>query len=369
MGTRSEKQKLVKGLSSAVLLSILIHAALFLLAGMLVVFTVVRKQEQQFDPPRAVERPKMKLKKPKVRVRKSSRPKSTARIVTKVSRDTMPDIQLPEMTGMGDGLGDVVGGGFDMMPDLAEISMLGSRVSVGNDLVGTYYDTKRNRRGTNIPNSVQEYQRAAHRFMSNGWNPNEFAGYFRSPTKLYAQSIVIPETMATMAPLAFADDEGVGALWLVHYKGKLVHKDGITFRFYGSANEFMIVRVNGKIVLGACWNDARRGSVIGPLWSSRAADSDKWHWGRGYVQIGDWITLEPGVPLDMEVLLGDNGASPGLILAVEEGGGEYERSGQGAPILPVFRTTELSRDYLDMIYRELPEGEVCLTNGPVFRDY
>ena len=43
----------------AVALSILIHAALFLLAGTLVVFTVVKKEEKRFEPPKAVERPKM----------------------------------------------------------------------------------------------------------------------------------------------------------------------------------------------------------------------------------------------------------------------------------------------------------------------
>ena len=363
-----KSQKVTKGMPSAVVLSIAIHAALFLLAGMLVVFTVVKKEEKKFVPPKAVERPKMKLRKPKVKVKKTSKPKPTTRIVTKINRANMPDIQLPEMAGMADGLAGGIGG-FGIMPELGEISLLGSKFSVGNDLVGTYYDTKRDRKGKNISNSVGGYQLAAYKFMSRGWNPSVFSRFFRSSTKLYTQAIVIPETMATMAPLSFADEEGVGALWLVHYKGQLVHKDAIRFRFYGSANEFMIVRVDGKIVLGACWNDDRRGVVIGTLWDSSDSNTDRWYWGRGSVQIGDWITLEPGIPLDMEVLLGDNGASTGFILAVEVEGVEYERSGQGAPILPVFKTSDLSRDYLDMVYRQLPESEVCLTNGPVFRDY
>lgn len=356
---------------SAVVLSILIHAGLFLLAGMLVVFTVVKKEEKRFDPPKVTERPRMKLKKPKVKVKKSGSPKSNARIVSKTKPTRMPVMQLPEIssgTGLGDGLGGGVSG-FEGMLQIDDISLLGSRVSLGNDLVGTYYDTKRDRTGKKISCSATMYKDTAHRFMRSGWDRSVLNRFYHSPTRLYAQAIVIPETMATMAPLAFADKEGVGALWLVHYKGSLVHKDGIKFRFWGSANEFMIVRVDRKIVLGACWNDERRGVVIGNLWKSSDIRSDNWYWGRGYVQIGDWITLEPGVPLDMEILLGDNGASTGFILAVEEEGVEYERSGQGAPILPVFRTAELSRDYLDAIYRELPEGEVCLTNGPIFRDY
>ena len=113
-------RKIGKGTPSAVLLSIVIHAALFLLAGMLVVFTVVKKEEKKFEPPKAVERPKMKLKKPKVKIRKTSRPKPTTRIVTMVNRARMPEIQLPELSGMGDGLEGGGGvGGFDMMPDQA----------------------------------------------------------------------------------------------------------------------------------------------------------------------------------------------------------------------------------------------------------
>jgi len=101
--------KTVKGIPSAVLLSIVIHAALFLLAGMLVVFTVVKKEEQKFEPPKAVERPKMRLKKPKVKVKKTSKPKPTQRIVAKVNRANMPDIQLPEISGIGQDLGGGIG--------------------------------------------------------------------------------------------------------------------------------------------------------------------------------------------------------------------------------------------------------------------
>ncbi|RKX38169.1 MAG: hypothetical protein DRP64_16120, partial [Verrucomicrobia bacterium] len=139
-----KSQKVGKGMPSAVLLSILIHAALFLLAGMLVVFTVVKKEEKKFVPPQAVERPKMKLRKPKVKVRKSSKPKPTTRIVTKVNRASMPDIQLPEISGMSDGLAGGLGG-FDMMPDFDEVSVFGGGQSIGNDFEGTLYDLKRDR--------------------------------------------------------------------------------------------------------------------------------------------------------------------------------------------------------------------------------
>ena len=145
-----KEREITKGMPSAVVLSILIHAALFLLAGMFVVFTVVKKEEQKFVPPKAVERPKMKLRKPKVKVKKSSKPKPTTRIVTKVKRASMPDIQLPEMSGMTAGLAGGIGG-FDLMPDLGEVTVFGGGQSIGNDFVGTFYDFKRDRSGRPIP--------------------------------------------------------------------------------------------------------------------------------------------------------------------------------------------------------------------------
>jgi len=78
-----------KGAPSGFVISLAVHAVAFLLAGMLVVFNVVKKEEKKFVPPKPVDRPKMKLKKPKVKIKKNSKPKSTTPIVTKVKRASM----------------------------------------------------------------------------------------------------------------------------------------------------------------------------------------------------------------------------------------------------------------------------------------
>ncbi|RKX44344.1 MAG: hypothetical protein DRP64_06730 [Verrucomicrobia bacterium] len=365
---------------SAVLLSILIHAGLFLLAGMLVVFTVVKKEEQKFEPPKAVDRPKMKLKKPKVKIKKTSKPKPTTRIVTKVNRASMPDIQLPEMSGMGEGLGGGVAGGFDMIPVLSEVTIFGAGQSIGNDFVGTFYDFKRDRSGRHLsgftpwdPSSGQAYWGKVNKFMRNDWKISVFARYFHSPRKLYATAFAMPLTQSTTAPLAFGDDEAGGSFWVVHYKGRLVcpatHTNGITFRFWGQGDDFLMVRVDGGIVLGSAWPGDAKPHVIGSLWKSDSADSLKYWLGNNRAVVGDWITLEPGESLDMEVLIGDWGGASCYLLAIEEEGVEYERNRQGGPILPAFKTAEPSHDLLDAIYTRLHEGELCMTNGPVFSDY
>ena len=59
---RKKPKKITRGASSGWLLSLLIHAGLFFLAGLLVVFTVQQREEKKFVPPPPVERPKMQLK-------------------------------------------------------------------------------------------------------------------------------------------------------------------------------------------------------------------------------------------------------------------------------------------------------------------
>jgi len=375
-----KSQKIVKGMPSAVVLSIVIHVGLFLLAGMLVVFTVVRQKEVEFEPPKAVERPKMKLRKPKVKVKKSSKPKPTTRIVTKVQKASMPDIQLPEMSGMGEGLGGGIGG-FDMMPDLSDVTVFGSGHSIGNDFVGTFYDLKRDQAGRPasgfVPWDITSglvYWEKMNQFFRNGWKTATFARYFRSPRKLYATTFVTPTINSVFAPLAFGDEEAGGSFWVVHYKGKLVcpasHTSGITFRFWGQGDDFLVVRVDGEIVLGSAWPDGVvDAAVLGKLWHSTSADSLKYYMGNNLSVVGDWITLEPGESLDMEVLIGDWGGASCFLLTIEEEGVEYERNRQGGLILPAFKTAEPSHDLLDAIYTRLIEGELCMTNGPVFCDY
>ncbi|RKX36852.1 MAG: hypothetical protein DRP64_17995, partial [Verrucomicrobia bacterium] len=92
--------------------------------------------------------------------------------------------------------------------------------------------------------------------------------------------------------------------------------------------------------------------------------------GNRKAEVGNWITLEPGVPLEMEVILGEvPGGEFSAMLVVEEEGVEYERNRQGGPILPMFTTAEPASDLIDEILKHLVEGEAGISNCPVFCDY
>jgi len=371
-----KRHKIVKGMPSAVVLSILIHAALFLLAGMLVVFTVVKREEKKFIPPKAVERPKMKLRKPKVKVKKTSRPKPTTRIVTKVNRASMPDIQLPEMSGMSEGL---VGGlgGFDVMPDLGEASVFGSGQTIGNDFVGTFYDFTRDRNGRKTVMDAGKFITELRRFVKSGWKPSTLARYYRAPNKLYTTTFTFPPTLSSDAAEAFGepqDDDRTYYCVAMHYKGQLVYPEDIKFRFWGLGNEALVVLVDGKIVLNAAYpNDGRvfDSAVLTPEWQTSSAKSRRYWMGVHLSVVGDWITLKAGEPLDMEVLCADAiGTIFQSVLCVEVEGKEYGRSpDRGGPILPIFKTSPPSIDLMEAIHANLNPNDACVTNGPVFCDF
>ena len=368
--SRNDK-KVTKGMPSAVVLSILIHAGLFLLAGMLVVFTVVKKEEQKFEPPKAIDRPKMKLKKPKVKVKKTSKPKPTTRIVTKMNRANMPEIQLPEMSGLGDGIGGGIGG-FDMMPDFEEVTIFGGGQSIGNDFIGTFYDFKRDRQGNFISMSDREFTDRLAKFVQGGWKSAQLARYYQSPKKLYATCFMIPPTLSSLGPRSFGEETG-GWTWMALYKGKLVYPEDIRFRFWGFGDDILVLRVDGKVVLNGCWHHNGANMYItdiGGRWQSTSVDDIRFWYGGNKARVGDWIELKAGEPIDMEVMIGEvPGGIFSSMLTVQVEGVEYPKNRQNGPILPMFATTEPSRELQDIIYSTLIQNEAAITNGPIFRDY
>jgi len=362
-----KQQKITKGTPSAVLLSIVIHVALFLLAGALVVFTVVKEKEVEFEAPKAVERPKMKLKKPKVKVKKTSKPKQTTRIVTKMNRASMPDIQLPEMPEMSGMAADLGGdlGGFEMMPELDEVSVFGGGQTIGNDFEGTFYDFKRRRDGRplTVALGADKFMQEVGRFIGNGWKPSTIARYYRSPKKLYSTTIMIPTTLSYFGTLAFDAMDMKAEQYMVHYKGQLVHPEGGRFRFWGMGDTFLTIRVGGEVVFDfSNW--------FSYAWDGKESKKTSSHFGHWPAYSGHWMNLEPGVPLEMEVLVGEkSGGLCAAMLAIEEEGVDYPKNLEQRPLLPIFKTAELTRDQIDAIFELLPENMLAVTNGPVFSDY
>jgi hypothetical protein len=365
---------LIRGAPVAVVLSAVIHLILISIAGGLVIFSVVQRQEKKFVPPPPVERPKIDLKKPRVRVKKTARPKTSQRIVSK-SRQAMPDIQLPEISSMTAGLSGGIGG-FEMMPDPSELTMFGGKKStaIGNDLEGTFYALGLDRRGRDTGMSREKNVEVLRRFTDSGWNPNALAQFYRAPQKLYATQVFIPPVSSAYGPEQFG--MGFGREfdpihWCVHYKGKIAHKEGGRFRFAGMGDDVLLVRLDGKTVLNANW-DGPNGtwSKVSAYRNPKDKDDLAYFMGHGQMAFGEWFDLEPGVPVDMEVLIGEiPGGVYAAMLLVQQEGVDYPEKQDGGPILPIFKTAETPEHVKEQIQYTLIEGEADLNSDLMFNVY
>ncbi|MGE4488579.1 MAG: hypothetical protein AB7E95_03425 [Kiritimatiellales bacterium] len=271
---------------------------------------------------------------------------------------------------MSAGLGGGVGG-FEMMPDPAEVSLFGGdrSVNIGNDFVGTFYATGLDRQGRrNGLGEGDAHYKVLRRFFDSGWNPRSVAMYYRSPQKLYTTFFYIPMTASEFVPRSFGIPDDVWTMnWFAHYKGKFMSKEGGRFRFWGRGENILAVRVNGKEVLQAGHILA---AEIMSDWRSSAPEHRKYYRGHGPMGVGDWFDLEPGVPAEMEVVFGDTGGAwTQATLTIEKFGEEYPINEEGAPILPVFKTSEIPRHLIDEIQHSMIDGEADLFNEMMFNVY
>ena len=116
METKRKKKFLAShSKSSAMLISLVLHAVLLVVALSFVAVTVVTKSDKKFEAPK-VNRPRLPPKKLQVPVKmkkKRPKPKLRKQITVKTRMDRkMPDIKMPEISGIKGGLGSAGGGGL-----------------------------------------------------------------------------------------------------------------------------------------------------------------------------------------------------------------------------------------------------------------
>ncbi len=418
--------------SSAFVVSVVVHAVFVAVALTFVAVQVYVKPEQTFEV-REVNRPKMKLRKLQVPVKqqkKTQAPKLRKTIVTKTK--TNIDITMPEIVGIkggaGFGAGEGLGGlgfGFDM-------DLFGSSKSRGggNEFIGHFYDLKQTREGELTPigklaeKDTFDGQAQAlcmeeiNRFVRSGMRERELQDYFVAPKQKYATTFNMPPMSADAAPKAFGvEDQVKPSYWICVYRGQIAAPEDGKYRFVGLADDALIVRVNRRVVLDACWpehigrmtdwqsrdDDNRKfqinkndyGAISGVLWKDvfpklsagykagtgfsgilsqiKLEDGQPFTATGNYVRaanrlvIGDWIDLRKGQRVDMEVLIGEiPGGFFGCRLLVEQKGMDYPRVDSDAgqrKVLPVFKTVPVNEKLVSQM-KAYP-GEMTL-DGPAF---
>ena len=369
---------IVKGVPSAFVISIFIHIGFACFAVGIIVFVVSPNPPVEFNAPPPVQMPKIPLEKIMVPVKSPKKPKNMKRIRAVIDDIAFQSISFPNLregelkVGMNLAGDDV---DYIEVSPFENAGVFGFKESTGNDFSGRLYDLKRQRNGRFNYIRGEETQRGVpdtfrteiYHYVEKGWDDRKIAKYYRSE-KRYTPHFCFPAIPASMAADQFGVPETEGYYFFMKYTGQLVFSRDITFRFWCSANSFGMVQVAGKEVLVAGWEmhvkffDWWESSES--VWKTQYILSDRW------MAPSDWITLKAGVPVPMKVLIGNRGHNAvTFILLVEEKGRKYPTRSIGGPLLPLFRTEELSEDMLDRIMNFLPEGEADLLSGPIFRDF
>lgn len=254
----------------------------------------------------------------------------------------------------------------DMQGTMRQLAnVFGSFDFAENTLRGVFYDLKQTREGEQ--NEIGRNQRAGpryveavRRFTDRRFNPRYLESFFRAEAPLHASQFYFPHMNATEAPKAFGLDIP-GRYWLIHYSGEIMPPRTGRYRFYGGADNLLTVSINRRAVLDG---SMRRNTADTIRWNDSRAE--RWPLG-SLVDLwqGDWVNMREGEWYRIDILVGETpGGAFYSFLLIEEDGVDYERDGEGRPILPVFRTRD---------FQEVPSTRRAEFNppyrkdGPVFR--
>lgn len=387
MGNTGKKGYLGKhAKTSAAMVSLGLHAVLIVVAVSFVAVRIYVKDEKVFEA-KPVSRPRMKLKKLTVPInikkKKIQKPKLRKTIVSKPKTKSL-DLKMPEITGIKGGTGYMDGGGLGGIGFGLDIDLFGGNKGSGNELEGTFFDLKMDPKGN--PSDMEYVKRGSSkeeqekenkeegpknnefietiRNFSKSWNLRRLENqYFKAPKSKFATTFMLPYMAAEEAPKAYGvQDEVDPKRWIAYYTGKIAAPETGRYRFWGIADDILMVRVKRNLVIDANYPQFK-GKITD--WDSKDKRNRKLKLGseQPYV-IGDWFHMTKGKPTDMEVLIGEiPGGKFYCRLLIEQDGVEYPRGKGGRPVLPIFKTQEIPAELIPQM--KIDSGAAS-ADGPTF---
>lgn len=289
-------------------------------------------------PPPTAKRTQKSLPRPQPLAAKNPQNMSVPAIVMQES-----DVSFGR--GVGGGLGELGGG----IMDRVNLSAFGFDRAMEGTLTGTLLDFKNDengkpikgmpapKKGTNMA-LIPYFEPIVRKYSSNMDVSKFLREYTKAEKNLYASYFVIPFQSAAIAPRSFGAEGKIQPSMIgVHYEGSYKPSKSGTFRLVGRADDILLVRINGKMVLD--------GSVVGNYsnWnyssSNQKKDVEKKKVFFGfkdnfYGVTGGWFNLREGVDTQVEIFISEvPGGHFGAYILMEE---------QGVPGLKLFTTRPLS---------------------------
>jgi hypothetical protein len=235
-------------------------------------------------------------------------------------------------------------------------------------LVGVFYDTKQDPNGKDTGMNQSKILEVISEFTARGWNERLLSRhYYRAPQKLAQTRIYMPMISADAAPKAFGCDDAVqGRCWIALYRGSVIAPKTGKFRFVGAADDLIVVRFNKRnqfehgyfhgttgmriaeiipVLEGKTENreieKQLRSSPMRPPISFYSYDTTQSYKGIGGLAVGPEFEVVAGTAYPIEILISEiPGGLFGAVLMLQESGVAYEKASSGAPILPIFRTSD-----------------------------
>lgn len=294
--------------------------------------------------------------------------------------------------GSGIGTGSMGGGGnaASTNPSTAQVvrTLFGTTATDKPVLTGTFYDASRARNGDAIGvATVARFTESTRAWAKDSKGSPRFLRerYWESKNPIYASFIAIPGGDTPIAFASFGEKPVTpNPAYLIHYTARIALPETTTFRFNSFGNDVIIILIDGKVVNvadnaeGTDWQsnptDKRSKSRFGwespdPLLFPRAESYNR------YTR-GDWLTWNANEYHKIDILIGDAAVGGDYYVLIEEKNKKYKTvertrafnahaNNEGIPLLPLFRVDRgripdevLSRGFL----REVGYEE----RGPVF---
>jgi len=239
--------------------------------------------------------------------------------------------------GFGDGMGSGMGGAGPMNP----FGMLNPNA---NALVGTLYDMKQDPQHKATGMTPPKLVGVIRDFTEHGWNERALAAkYYQASKKLYQTRIYIPLMTADAAPKAFdCDKEVQPSHWLVIYRGNITPSKSGHFRFVGSSDDVLVVRLNRQNVFDHGFAAGTAGlhgfTKTKPPVFYKYPDNPHYNDNVNGYAVGPEFEVHTGTTYPIEILISEvPGGYFGASLLLQEEGVDYSKCSTGAPILPLFR--------------------------------
>jgi hypothetical protein len=264
--------------------------------------------------------------------------------------------------GSGPGSGPGVGKGF------VATSVFGGKETRSDALAGHLYDFKQDAKGQTIEYDIGNAEHFTSRVLElqkRRFRDAAFRDYFKAPDTLYLTQLAIPLRPAQEGPALFgAADKMKPSGWFALYHGKVKAPKNMSFRFVGSADDYIGIQTKGKFRLIAARPEIQK--TVADKWEPAKTDQE-FPGPMGTLVFGDWIQVRAGEEFEMDLAIGERpGGVVGFLLLVEEKGKEYKTTPSGRPILPVFTTEPIVDPIRERITNGFKDWEFDWEDVPVF---